>query len=118
YLWATGRLAEVEGKEQLYSDVRAQLFMTTAEAMEQYEQSPEWLKKLCVAFADGINYYLATHPEVKPKLLTRFEPWMPLYFFEGSIGGDIESISTLDLKQFYDSTSTLAYEPVDQMLNE
>lgn len=118
YLWATGRLAEVEGKDQLYSDLRAQLFMTNAEALEQYEKSPDWLKQLCVAFADGINYYLFTHPEVKPRLLTHFEPWMPLYFFEGSIGGDIESIPTRALQQFYDSATTIAYEPVNAVPNE
>lgn len=101
YLWAIGRLAEVEGEKQLYSDVRANLFMTRDEAIAQYENSPEWLKKLCDAFADGINYYLHTHPEVKPALLTRFEPWMPMYFSEGSIGGDIESISTEKLEAFY-----------------
>lgn len=101
YLWAIGRLAEVEGEKQLYSDVRARLFMTQAEAIEQYEKSPDWLKKLCNAFADGINYYLHTHPEVKPALLTRFEPWMPMYFSEGSIGGDLESISLEKLEAFY-----------------
>jgi acyl-homoserine-lactone acylase len=103
YLWAIGRLAEVEGEKQLYSDVRANLFMTRDEAIAQYEKSPDWLKKLCNAFADGINYYLHTHPEVKPALLTRFEPWMPMYFSEGSIGGDIESISTQNLEAFYKS---------------
>lgn len=108
YMWATGRLAEVEGKEQLYSDLRAQLFMTKDEAIEQYQKSPEWLKKLCDAFADGINYYLLTHPEVKPKLLTHFEPWMPMYFFEGSIGGDIESISTDGIQKLYDSINSVA----------
>ena len=108
YMWATGRLAEVEGKEQLYSDLRANLFMTKEEAIEHYEKSPEWLKKLCDAFADGINYYLLTHPEVKPKLLTHFEPWMPMYFFEGSIGGDIESISTQQIQKLYDSINSIS----------
>ncbi len=103
YLWATGRLAEVEGESQLYSDLRANLFMTQEEAIAQYDGSPEWLKKLCDAFADGINYYLYTHPEVKPKLLTRFEPWMPMYFFEGSIGADIESVSVQEIQELYDS---------------
>ena len=103
YIWATGRLAEVEGEEALYSDLRAKLFMTEEEAKANYEKSPEWLKKLCDAFADGINYYLETHPEVKPKLLTKFEPWMPMYFSEGSIGGDIERISTKKIKAFYES---------------
>ncbi len=102
YIWATGRLAEVEGREALYSDLRAKLFMTEGEAKEQYEKSPGWLKKLCDAFADGINYYLYTHPEVQPNLLTRFEPWMPMYFSEGSIGGDIERISTRKIKAFYE----------------
>ncbi len=103
YIWAIGRLAEVEGEEALYSDLRANLFMTKEEAIAAYENSPEWLKKLCNAFADGINYYLYTHPEVKPKLLTRFEPWMPMYFSEGSIGGDIERISTRKIKAFYET---------------
>ncbi|WP_299529649.1 acylase [Ulvibacterium sp.] len=103
YIWATGRLAEVEGEEALYSDLRAKLFMTEAQAKANYEKSPEWLKKLCNAFADGVNYYLHTHPEVKPRLLTRFEPWMPMYFSEGSIGGDIERISIEKIKAFYES---------------
>ena len=106
YVWAIGRLAEVEGEDALYSDVRARLFMTVEEAKAHYEKSPEWLKKLCNAFADGINYYLHTHPEVKPKLLTKFEPWMPMYFSEGSIGGDIERVSTQKIKEFYEGQST------------
>ena len=53
------------------------------------------------AWADGLNYYLATHPQTKPQVLTRFEPWMALSFTEGSIGGDIERISLADLKTFY-----------------
>ncbi len=107
YIWAIGRLAEVEGEEALYSDLRAQLFMTKEEAIEAYENSPDWLRKLCDAFADGINYYLATHPEVKPDLLTRFEPWMPMYFSEGSIGGDIERISTRKIRAFYGEKSSM-----------
>lgn len=101
YIWAIGRLAEVEGEKALYSDLRARLYMTKKEAIENYNKSPKWLQDLCVAFADGINYYLKTHPEVKPKLLTHFEPWMPMYFSEGSIGGDIERVSTRKISDFY-----------------
>lgn len=103
YIWATGRLAEVEGKEALFSDLRAKLFMTEEQAKGNYEKSPPWLKRLCDAFADGVNYYLHTHPEVQPKLLIHFEPWMPMYFSEGSIGGDIERISTEKIRAFYES---------------
>lgn len=103
YIWAIGRLAEVEGEEALYSDLRARLFMSQKEAIEAYENSPSWLKELCQAFADGVNYYLHTHPEVKPRLLTHFEPWMPMYFSEGSIGGDIEGVSVNKLRSFYEA---------------
>ncbi|UCE94565.1 MAG: penicillin acylase family protein [Flavobacteriaceae bacterium] len=114
YIWATGRLAEIEGEKALYSDLRANLFMTKEEAIAHYENSPEWLKKLCLAFADGINYYLSTHPEVEPKLIKHFEPWMPFYFSEGSIGGDIERVSTQKIQQFYAhqnlANSTVPYD--------
>ena len=101
YIWAIGRLAEVEGEKALYSDLRANLYMTKDEAIENYNNSPKWLQDLCIAFADGINFYLKNHPEVQPKLLTHFEPWMPMYFSEGSIGGDIERVSTRKIKEFY-----------------
>lgn len=110
YYWAIGRLAEAEGEEALYSDLRARLYMTTDEAKAAYESAPDWLKKLCQAYADGINYYLHTHPEVTPKVLTRFEPWFPMFFFEGSIGGDIESVSTRRIKAFYGEDQSLAFE--------
>ena len=107
YIWAIGRLAEVEGEKELYSDLRARLFMTQEEAVQLYDSSPDWLKALCDAFADGINYYLQTHPQVKPKLLTHFEPWMPMYFSEGSIGGDIERVSIRKIKESYEDKQSI-----------
>lgn len=101
YIWATGRLAEVEGEEAIYSDLRARLYMSVDDAKQAYADAPAWLQALCDAFADGLNYYLMTHPDVEPKLLTRFEPWMPMFFSEGSIGGDIEQIPLEGIKAFY-----------------
>lgn len=101
YVWATGRLAELEGPEAIYSDLRANLYMTEAEAKAAYDSAPDWLKSLCIAFADGVNYYLATHPEVTPQVITHYEPWMPMFFSEGSIGGDIEQIPTRRIQAFY-----------------
>lgn len=121
YIWATGRLAEVEGEKAIYSDLRAHLFMSVDEAKAAYEASPQWLRDLCDAFADGVNYYLLTHPEVEPKLLTRFEPWMPMYFSEGSIGGDIESVSTDGIAVFYggeDPAASLPSNVADGILKE
>lgn len=101
YLTATARLAEAEGEAFIYHDLRTRLFIDTTKAIAIYNESPAWLKKVCTAFADGVNYYLYTHPDVKPKLLKRFQPWMPLLFSEGSIGGDIEQVSLNGLKEFY-----------------
>jgi acyl-homoserine-lactone acylase len=119
YVWAIGRLAELEGEEAIYSDLRANLYMTEAEAKAAYETAPDWLKELCVAFADGVNYYLHTHPEANPQVITRYEPWMPMFFFEGSIGGDIESIATGGIKAFYEGNKALAFaQPLEELLTE
>ncbi len=101
YLTALGRTAEADGEAAIWADLRQRLFVDPAELKAQYAASPAWLRTLMQAWADGLNYYLATHPQVRPKVLTRFEPWMALSFTEGSIGGDIERISLSDLKTFY-----------------
>ena len=101
YINAMGRLAEVKGESELYRDLRMKLFINPDDLKAQYAASPAWLKKLMVAFADGLNYYLVTHPQVKPALITHFEPWMALSFSEGSIGGDIESVDLKQLEHFY-----------------
>lgn len=112
YINSMGRMAEVEGEGQIYNDLRMKLFIDPEIIKKEYEESPAWLKKLMNAFAGGLNYYLYTHPEVKPKLITHFEPWMALTFTEGSIGGDIESISSAQLRSFYGpATITLNSNP-------
>jgi acyl-homoserine lactone acylase PvdQ len=80
------------------------LFIDPADMKAQYQKSPEWLKKLMNAYADGLNYYLYKHPTVKPRVIARFEPWMALSFSEGSIGGDIEKVNLNQLESFYGKT--------------
>jgi acyl-homoserine-lactone acylase len=101
YLTALGRTAEAEGEIALWADLRQRLFADPADLQARYAESPAYLQALMRAWADGLNYYLATHPGTRPKVLTRFEPWMALSFTEGSIGGDIERISLTDLAAFY-----------------
>ncbi|MGD8320598.1 MAG: penicillin acylase family protein [Gemmatimonadota bacterium] len=110
YLNSMGRLAEAEGEGEIYRDLRMKLFIDPDELKTEYAASPDWLKKLMDAWADGLNYYLYTHPETKPKVITRFEPWMALSFTEGSIGGDIERISIPDLQAFYGDAGEAASE--------
>jgi acyl-homoserine-lactone acylase len=101
YINAMGRLAEAEGESKIYQDLRMKLFIDPEVLKKQYATCPEWLKKLMNAFADGLNYYLSKHPDVKPRVIKRFEPWMALSFTEGSIGGDIERINLTQLEAFY-----------------
>jgi acyl-homoserine-lactone acylase len=119
YINAMGRMAEVEGENLLYADLRMKLFIDPVEIKKEYEKSPVWLKKLMNAFAGGINYYLVTHPEVRPKLITRFEPWMALTFTEGSIGTNIEQIAVRPLTVFYGSKAApLAYSEDEEVARE
>ena len=101
YLNSIGRLAEAEGESQVYRDLRMKLFIDPDDMKAQYEKAPAWLKALMNAYADGLNYYLYTHPKVTPRVITHFEPWMALTFSEGSIGGDIEKVNLGQLEAFY-----------------
>ena len=101
YLTALGRTAEAEGQSAIWADLRARLYMDPADLQRRYAASPDWLKRLMDAWADGLNHYLLTHPAVRPRVITRFEPWMALSFSEGSIGGDIERIDLRQLEAFY-----------------
>ncbi|HEX6051683.1 MAG TPA: acylase, partial [Gemmatimonadaceae bacterium] len=101
YINAMGRLAEAEGERAIWQDLRMKLFIDPDTLKALYTKSPAWLQSLMTAWADGLNYYLYTHPRVKPRVITRFEPWMALSFSEGSIGGDIERVSLRDLEAFY-----------------
>jgi len=107
YLVSLGRLAEAKDADDsaLWQDLRQRLFIDPVELKKLYAQSPNWLRKLMDSWADGLNFYLATHPEVHPRVITHFEPWMALSFTEGSIGGDIERVELSPLKAFYGAST-------------
>ena len=101
YINAMGRLAEAEGEREIWRDLRMKLFVDPDDLKAKYKESPESLQKLMNGWADGLNYFLHTHPNVKPRVIARFEPWMALSFTEGSIGGDIERVNLTQLEAFY-----------------
>ena len=105
YLNGLGWLAQAEGESAVYSDLRERLFVDVDDLQRKYRSSPEWLKTLMLAWSDGLNYFLAKHPAVKPKVIHHFEPWMALSFTEGSIGGDVETIDLRLLEKFYGGPS-------------
>src|SRR5690349_1642724 len=101
FINSQGRLAEAEGEKEIWRDLRMKLFIDPADMKAIYAKSPADLKALMDGWADGLNFYLATHPNVKPRVITKFEPWMALTFSEGSIGGDIERVNLTQLEAFY-----------------
>src|SRR5688500_6542397 len=102
YIEKLGRLSEIKGESTKYDDLMMRLLIDSADAVADYKKSPAWLKKLLDAFADGINYYLYTHPDTKPALLTKFQPWYPLLWTDGSIGAiNTAGVSPRELQAFY-----------------
>jgi acyl-homoserine-lactone acylase len=108
YLTNLGRTAEADGEKAIWQDLRARLYVSEPELRADYAKSPPAMRRLMDAWADGLNFFLATHPNVHPRVLNRFEPWMALSFTEGSIGGDIERIDLDQLAAFYGSKPKLA----------
>ncbi|HEY0799659.1 MAG TPA: penicillin acylase family protein [Steroidobacteraceae bacterium] len=108
YLNGLGWLAQAEGESAVYNDLRERLFVDTDRLQQEYRTAPAWLRELMVGWSDGLNYYLSKHPNVKPKVIRHFEPWMALSFTEGSIGGDIESVDLEKLEKFYGQAASPA----------
>jgi acyl-homoserine-lactone acylase len=80
YILALGRYSEVLGPKGLNSDLLNRAFEIVPRSRAEYDQLEPNVKMLCESFTAGLNHYLATHPEVKPRLITKFEPWYVLAF--------------------------------------
>src|SRR5579872_3745631 len=109
YLEQLGRQAEAYGENYLYTDVMMRLIYDSAQAVADYNRSPAWMHALLDAFADGVNYYLWKHPEVKPLVLRRFEPWYALMFTDGSVSAtSTGGVRLEEIKSFYSSRPGVA----------
>ena len=117
YINSMGRLAEAEGEAAVWRDLRMKIFIDPEAMKAQYEASPTWLKALMDAWADGLNFYLVKHPQLKPRVIKHFEPWMALTFTEGSIGGDIETINLEQLQAFYGNAQARITSSNERELN-
>ncbi|MCP4659371.1 MAG: hypothetical protein GY856_28505 [bacterium] len=103
---ALGRASELYGEETLLDDWINRALEIPRLAVADYEQASPEVIALCDAFADGLNHFLGTHPQVdglrsdngqetapslrlrrtaasekpqvEPRLLDHFEPWYPM----------------------------------------
>ena len=115
HLEMMGRLSEVYGKSRLYEDLRMRLIYDTAAAIADYSRCPASFRKLLDAYADGINYYIHKHPDVKPQVLSRFEPWFALLRTNGSISAtETGGLSLQEIQNLYaidDNRTSFYKEP-------
>ena len=111
-----GRQAEVQGERELYQDLWARTFIDSTRALKLYHQTPKWLRKLCDAYAAGVNFYMISHPAKKPKLITRVEPWMVLMNNIPSIAGS--NLTELEFRQFYSKEAGLSLSYVPETNHE
>ncbi len=80
YILSLGRYSEVHGPKGLNSDMLNRAFEVVPKSRAAYRELEPEYQELCSGFVLGLNYYLATHPDVKPRLITHFEPWQILAF--------------------------------------
>lgn len=80
YSQALGRYAELLGESGLTSDLTNHAFEITARSQQDFPKLDPQLRAIGTAYAAGINYFLAKHPQLKPRLLTRWEPWHVLAY--------------------------------------
>jgi acyl-homoserine-lactone acylase len=75
YIQAVGRAAEVKGEGSLAADLLNRTLEITKLSMAEYERASPRTRELCDAYADGLNYFLERNPQVRPRLISHFEPW-------------------------------------------
>ncbi|HLJ30720.1 MAG TPA: acylase [Candidatus Angelobacter sp.] len=80
YIRALGRGSEIYGTKTLEDDELVRALEIPRLSQAEYEHMPAGTKMLLQGAADGLNYFLQTHPQAKPRLLTHFEPWYGLAF--------------------------------------
>jgi penicillin amidase len=72
----SGRYAEAHGRKGLNSDLLNRAFEIVPRSKADFAAAEPAMQQMYIAFTEGINHYLKKHPEVKPRLITHFEPWM------------------------------------------
>lgn len=80
YIQALGRASEIYGEPSLNADLTNRALEIVKVSQAEYPKLNARMKEICQATADGLNYFLKKNPQVKPRLITKFEPWHLLAF--------------------------------------
>ncbi len=93
---AIGRSAELDGEKGLASDLAFRAFEIEKLSKAEYQRLPAKSRALCDAFAAGLNYFIARNPQIKPRLIARFEPW---HILAANRMGRISGLGRIGLRQ-------------------
>ncbi|MCH9653713.1 MAG: penicillin acylase family protein [Planctomycetes bacterium] len=90
-----GRLSELVGPGGFLSDRLKRLDEVSKHSQAEFAASDDEFKEILIAYSDALNFYVANHPQEKPVLITRFEPWHVL------AAGRTMNLSLLNLSPEY-----------------
>lgn len=81
YYRALGRSAEADGEAAANWDIFVRSLEVEKRSKAEYAQETTANRAIAEAVADALNFFLHTHPDVKPRVITRFEPWHAFAFY-------------------------------------
>ena len=105
YVMGLGRTSELYGRQFLAKDMRNRAFEIPQRSKDDFAKIEPQPRRAAEAFAAGINFYLTTHPQTKPRLLARIEPWYLLAFARSAtlelVGGHMH-VSTAEVPNSFE----------------
>ncbi|MEM1245680.1 MAG: penicillin acylase family protein, partial [Acidobacteriota bacterium] len=90
------------------SDLEVALFDLVARSKEDFERADDDVQQIGRGFAAGYNAYLAKHPEVKPALLERMEPFHVLAYSRFMILGRLLGAADVSRRKLASLSAQLA----------
>ena len=103
FIRALGRASEVYGDRTLADDMLNRALEIPRLAKAEYDRTSGRERELSHALVDGLNYFLARNPQIKPRLITKFEAWQTFattrflvyqQFIYGKSGVKVDEIKT------------------------
>jgi acyl-homoserine lactone acylase PvdQ len=117
YIRALARASEIYGESSvgtfegasLGDDFLVKLLEIPRLSIAEYERASPRTRELCDAVANGLNYYLAQNPGVKPRLISHFEAWYVLALIRFKRYADVFSdLTHIHHKELLLSTPSMA----------
>ncbi|MEW6738206.1 MAG: penicillin acylase family protein, partial [Acidobacteriota bacterium] len=75
FIRAIGRATEVYGEKSLPEDTLNRILEIVPRSITEYQNTNGKIREIYDAVANSLNYFLEKNPQIKPRLITRFEPW-------------------------------------------